>query len=146
MSRVVSALKNEWIAMIVAALVLFFAAWASFQLWVFLSSVLIVGVAADFVTSLFIAGGRGAPQIRPSGSHRIQPTGFVFLAFLASIIVAALAGIIIPTLLSTYIQSWIIQTFTGSVFGYWLVLLVLSLLSVLLVWFDMRRRFYPSRR
>jgi hypothetical protein len=104
---------------------------ASFQLWTFFVSILIVGVVADFVAGLFTAGGKRAPRIPMSGSSHIQSSGFVYLAFFIGVIAAAL--------LSSYILGGILGNLVASDLG---GQFLLGSGAALLVWFDMRRRLY----
>jgi hypothetical protein len=128
---VCSTLRNWLAAMVAVAILLFAAAMTWFQSWTYLISILTVGVISDLATSLFTAGGRGAPQIPATGSSRIQPPGYVYVAFLAGVVVVALLG--------AYIQSWILQnlTITDPV-----CLFLASSGAAILVWVDMRLRLY----
>lgn len=99
--------------------------------WQFLFTILVSWVLADAIISWNLRGGHGIFQIRLLG-NRTQPRGYAYLTLVVVII--------LTTLLSTA-TSQLMADLAISRFD---VVTVESLFACLLVWLDLRWRFYAQ--
>ena len=104
------------------------------KVWLYLFTVCVSYVIADFMLNLIIVGGEGFAKI-PIIGNEFQTKGHSFLAFFIAIII------------TTLLSSWMIDisnAYGESYFGWGYYVAIGSFIASLLVYFDLQVRFYDK--